>query len=189
MKVFKVRRNGEDYFRVELLRDFTPSGKRRSVVARSRREALEKAQQLLDQQKKGLKIDESRSSLSEFLREFLEFTRAKAALHFGLGKIIGATSSKNIAPGLGVVLIELKPRHVDIWMKSLGDRASALGPSSTPRPPCAGLVNSQLNGRSWTEIRLRRGFAPRSASPRHRTRRSAFNSLIRSMHGNSSRAP
>src|SRR6185437_4979131 len=93
------------------------------------------------------------------------------------------------APGLGVVLIELKPRHVDIWMKSLGDRASALGPSSTPRPPCAGLFNSQLNGRSWTEIRLRRGFAPRSASPRHRTRRSAFNSLIRSMHGNSSRAP
>src|SRR6185437_4581723 len=123
MKVFKVRRNGEDYFRVELPRDFTPSGKRRSVVARSRREALEKAQQLLDQQKKGLKIDESRSSLSEFLREFLEFT----------------TSSKNIASGLGVVLIELKPRHVDIWMKSLGDRASALGPSSTPRPPCAGL--------------------------------------------------
>ena len=139
MKVFKVRRNGEDYFRVELPRDFTPSGKRRSVVARSHREALEKAQQLLDQQKKGLKIDESRSSLSEFLREFLEFTRAKAALHFGLGKIIGTTSSKNIAPGLGVVLIELKPRHVDIWMKSLGDRASALGPSSTPRPPCAGL--------------------------------------------------
>lgn len=63
MKAFKVRRNGEHYFRVELPRDFSPDGKRKSVVASTRHEALEKAQELLDQKKKGLKIDESRSSL------------------------------------------------------------------------------------------------------------------------------
>lgn len=123
MKAFKVRRNGAHYFRVELPRDFSPDGKRRSVVASSRREALEKAQQLLDQQKKGLKVDESRSSLSEFLRQFLEFYQSEGGVSLRTWQDYRYHIEQNILPGLGgVTLIELKPRHVDIWMKSLRDR-------------------------------------------------------------------
>jgi integrase len=127
MKAFKVRRNGDDYFRVDLPRHFSPDGKRRSVVASSRREALDKAQQLLDQHKKGLKIDESRSSLAEFLRDFLEFYRSEGGVSLRTWQDYRYHIEQNIIAGLGpVALSELKPRHVDIWMKSLRERG--LGP-------------------------------------------------------------
>lgn len=96
-------------------------------MASSRREALEKAQQLLDQQKKGLKIDESRSSLSEFLRNFLEFYQSEGGVSLRTWQDYRYHVDANIIPGLGgVTLNELKPRHVDLWMKSLRDRG--LGP-------------------------------------------------------------
>jgi hypothetical protein len=98
MKAFKVRRNGEHYFRVELPRDFSPDAKRKSVVARTRHEALEKAQELLERKKKGLKIDESRSSLSEFLREFLHFYQSEGGVSFGPGKTIATTLKKTSFP-------------------------------------------------------------------------------------------
>ena len=127
MKAFKVRRNGEPYFRVELPRNFSPDGKRKSVVASSRHEALEKAQQLLDQKKKGLKIDESRSALAEFLREFLQFYQSEGGVSLRTWQDYRYHVEENILPGLGgVTLNELKPRHVDAWMKSLRERG--LGP-------------------------------------------------------------
>ena len=55
MKAFKVRRNGEHYFRVELPRDFSPDGKRKSVVASTRHEALEKAQVAMIQSHAGVR--------------------------------------------------------------------------------------------------------------------------------------
>jgi len=55
MKAFKVRRNDQDYFRVELPMNLFPDGKRRSVMAKTRREALDKAHELLELRKKGLK--------------------------------------------------------------------------------------------------------------------------------------
>jgi hypothetical protein len=127
MKAFKVRRNGEEYFRVELPRDFSPDGKRRSVVARTRREALEKAQELLDSQKKGLKIEESRSSLAEFLGQFLEFYQSEGGVSLRTWQDYRYHIEENITPGLGTTaLYELKPRQVDLWMKSLRNRG--LGP-------------------------------------------------------------
>lgn len=93
------------------------------MVASSRREALDKAQQLLDQQKKGLKIDESRSSLSEFLGQFLEFYQSEGGVALRTWQDYRYHIEENIIPGLGgVTLNELKPRHVDIWMKSLRER-------------------------------------------------------------------
>lgn len=127
MKAFKVKRNGEEYFRVELPRHFAADGKRKSVVATSRREALDKAQALIDQQKKGLKIDESRSRLDEFLRQFLEFYQSEGGVSLRTWQDYRYHAEENIIPGLGrVALNELKPRHVDVWMKSLRDRG--LGP-------------------------------------------------------------
>ncbi len=127
MKAFKVRRNGDHYFRVELPRDFSPDGKRKSVVASTRHEALEKAQELLDHKKKGLKIDESRSALSEFLREFLQFYQSEGGVSLRTWQDYRYHIEENIIPGLGgLTLNELKPRHVDVWMKSLRERG--LGP-------------------------------------------------------------
>src|SRR5215469_7856659 len=123
MKAFKVRRNGEEYFRVELPRDFSADGKRKSVVASTRQEALKKAQELLDQKKKGLKIDESRSSLSKFLAEFLEFYQSEGGVSLRTWQDYRYHVEENIIPGLGgLSLNELKPRHVDVWMKSLRER-------------------------------------------------------------------
>ena len=54
MKAFKVRRNDQDYFRVDLPKEFFTDGKRHSVMAATRREALNKAQDLIDQRKRGV---------------------------------------------------------------------------------------------------------------------------------------
>ena len=80
MKAFKVRRNDQDYFRVELPKDLFPDGKRRSVLARTRREAMEKAQETLEKRKRGLKTEESKSSLADFLQRFLSFYKTEGGV-------------------------------------------------------------------------------------------------------------
>src|SRR5215470_17901337 len=81
-------------------------------------DTLEKAQELLDQKKKGLKIDESRSSLSQFLREFLQFYQSEGGVSLRTWQDYRYHIEENIIPGLGgLTLKELKPRHVDVWMK------------------------------------------------------------------------
>jgi hypothetical protein len=67
MKAFKVRRNGQDYFRVDLPKDASRSGKRQSVMAATRREAIQKAQQIIDRRKRVLSIDEGNAPLTDFL--------------------------------------------------------------------------------------------------------------------------
>ncbi|MEP6715000.1 MAG: tyrosine-type recombinase/integrase [Terriglobia bacterium] len=123
MKAFKVRRKGQEYFRVDLPKDLFAEGKRRSTMAGTKREALEKAQLLIQQQKKGLKIDEARSPLSEFLDQFLEFYRSEGGVAPRTWQDYRYQIEHNISPAIGsIVLSELKPRHVDLWMKSLRDR-------------------------------------------------------------------
>jgi hypothetical protein len=47
MKAFKIHRNQQDYYRVDLPPRLFLDGKRRSVMAKSRREAIEKAEELI----------------------------------------------------------------------------------------------------------------------------------------------
>jgi integrase len=127
MKAFKVRRNDQDYFRVELPMNLFPDGKRRSVMAKTRREALDKAQELLEQRKKGLKTEEAKASLADFLQRFLSFYKTEGGVALRTWQDYRYHIDENIVPGIGAVTVsELKPREVDLWMKSLRERG--LGP-------------------------------------------------------------
>jgi site-specific recombinase XerC len=92
-------------------------------MAKTKREALEKAQQVLQQQKKGLNVDEGQSSPTEFLRRFLAFYESEGGVALRTWQDYRYQIEKNISPGIGSIpLSELRPRHVDLWMKSLRDR-------------------------------------------------------------------
>jgi hypothetical protein len=80
MKAFKVRRNDQDYFRVELPKGLSPNGKRRSVMAKTRREAIDKAHELLQRRKKGLRTEEAKASLADFLQRFLSFYKTEGGV-------------------------------------------------------------------------------------------------------------
>ncbi len=123
MKAFKVRRNGQDYFRVDLPKDLFPDGKRRSVMATTRREAIQKAQDLLDKRKKGLKTEEAKATLADFLGRFLEFYKTEGGVVLRTWQDYRYHIDENVIPGIGAIpLGDLKPREVDLWMKSLRER-------------------------------------------------------------------
>jgi hypothetical protein len=94
MRAFKVRRNDDDYFRVELPKGLFPDGKRRSVMAKTRREAIDKAQELLQKQKKGLKTEEARRRSPTSFSGFSRSTKPKVVSLFALGRIIVITSMR-----------------------------------------------------------------------------------------------
>src|ERR1700753_3124583 len=115
MRAFKVRRKGQDYFRVDLPKDLFADGKRRSTMAGTKREALAKAEALVSQQQKGLKIDEARSPLSEFLQRFLDFYKSEGGVAIRTWQDYRYHIEENISPAIGAMLLsELKPRHVDL---------------------------------------------------------------------------
>ena len=92
-------------------------------MASTKREALEKAQRLVEQQKRGLKIDEARLPIAEFLDRFLEFYKSEGGVAPRTWQDYRYQIEKNISPAIGaIILSELKPRNVDLWMKSLRDR-------------------------------------------------------------------
>jgi integrase len=123
MRAFKVRRNDDDYFRVELPKGLFPDGKRRSVMAKTRREAIDKAQELLQQRKKGLKTEEAKASLADFLQRFLSFYKTEGGVALRTWQDYRYHIDENVIPGIGAVaLADLKPREVDLWMKSLRER-------------------------------------------------------------------
>ena len=80
MRAFKVRRNQQAYFRVDLPKASLPDGRHRSVMAKTRREAIEKAEQLLKQRKKGLNTEEARATLAAFLQRFLDFYKTEGGV-------------------------------------------------------------------------------------------------------------
>src|SRR5690349_18586390 len=123
MKAFKVRRNDQDYFRVELPMNLFPDGKRRSVMAKTRREALDKAQELLQQRKKGLKTEEAKAPLAEFLQRFLAFYKTEGGVALRTWQDYRYHIDENVILDIGgIALSDLKPREVDLWMKSLRER-------------------------------------------------------------------
>jgi Phage integrase, N-terminal SAM-like domain len=123
MRAFKVRRNQQDYFRVDLPTDMFPDGKRRSVMAKTRREAVEKATQLLQQRKKGLNTEEAKASLADFLQRFLAFYKTEGGVALRTWQDYRYHIDENVVPGIGAIaLSDLKPREVDLWMKSLRER-------------------------------------------------------------------
>lgn len=123
MRAFKVCRNGHNYFRVELPKDVFADGKRRAVMAKTRREAVDKAQKLVQERKKGLKTEEAKASLSEFLQRFLTFYKSEGGVSLRTWQDYRYQIENNIIPGIGAIsLADLKPREVDLWMKSLRDR-------------------------------------------------------------------
>jgi integrase len=123
VRPFKVRRNNEVYFRVDLPKQFFTDGKRHSVVARTRREALEKAQEVIDQRKKGLDSEGAKVVLSAFLERFLAYYKTEGGVALRTWQDYRYHIEENIISAIGgIALGELKPRDVDQWLKSLRDR-------------------------------------------------------------------
>jgi integrase len=123
MKAFKVHRNDDVYFRVDLPKHLFPDGKRRSAMGRTRREALDRAEKLVDQRRKGLHTDEAKSSLADFLGRFLEFYKTEGGVALRTWQDYRYHAEENVIPAIGAIALrDLKPRDVDLWLKSLRDR-------------------------------------------------------------------
>jgi integrase len=123
VKAFKVRRNNEDYFRVDLPKDMFTDGKRHSVMASTRREALEKAQELIDQRKKGLDSEGAKDVLSDFLKRFLDYYKTEGGVALRTWQDYRYHIEQNISGVIGGIAVgDLKPRDVDQWLKLLRDR-------------------------------------------------------------------
>src|SRR5580658_2517627 len=123
MRAFKVRRNGEQYYRVDLPRNLFTDGKRRSVMAVTRKEAMDKAQDNIARRRKGLDSSAARTPLTNFLKRFLEFYKTEGGVSLRTWQDYRYHIEKNMIPLIGgVVLSELKPFHVDEWMKNLRGR-------------------------------------------------------------------
>jgi integrase len=123
MKAFKVHRNNEEYFRVDLPKHLFPDGKRRSAMGKTRREALDRADQIVQKRKKGLRTEEAKASLANFLEHFLEFYKTEGGVALRTWQDYRYHAETNVIPAIGAVtLSDLKPRDVDLWLKSLRDR-------------------------------------------------------------------
>jgi hypothetical protein len=71
MKAFKAKRGSELYYPVELPRQLSGEGKRRSVMGKRRGEAMEKAQKEVERHARGLDCDAGEKTVEAFLAEFL----------------------------------------------------------------------------------------------------------------------
>src|SRR5947208_1824608 len=80
MRAFKVRRNGEQYYRVDLPRNLFTDGKRHSVMAVTRKEAIDKAQDTIARRRKGLDYSAAQTPLSDFLKRFLEYYKTEGGV-------------------------------------------------------------------------------------------------------------
>jgi integrase len=123
MKAFKVHRNGEVYFRVDLPRRLFSDGRRRSAMGKTRSEALDRAEELVRQRKKGLRTEEARASLAQFLVRFLDYYKTEGGVTLRTWQDYRYHIDANIIPVIGAVaLSDLRPLDVDLWLKSLRDR-------------------------------------------------------------------
>jgi integrase len=122
MRAFKVRRNDDVYFRVDLPKHLFLDGKRRSAMGKTKHEAIERAEKLVEQRRKGLHTDEAKSSLADFLKRFLEFYKTEGGVALRTWQDYRYHAEENVIPAIGAItLAELKPRDVDLWLKSLRD--------------------------------------------------------------------
>jgi integrase len=118
MKAFKGNRNQQDYYRVDLPPRLLLDGKRRSVMAKTRREAIEKAEALIAKRKKGLNTDRAKATVAEFLTRFLDYYRTEGGVALRTWQDYPYHIETNIVPAIG----ELKPLQVDEWIRGLRER-------------------------------------------------------------------
>jgi hypothetical protein len=187
MRAFKIRRSGQDYFRVDLPKGLFPDGKRRSVMAGTRREAIDKAQELLEKRKKGLKTEEAKSSLGDFLQRFLSFYRTEGGVALRTWQDYRYHIDENISPQIGAIALkDLKPREVDLWMKSLRERGLGNRTVEYARPFFVELCSLPWNGRSWIGIPLRPAFGRQNESVLRTPERTGYASSTLRKRGHSS---
>lgn len=123
MKAFKVNRNQQDYYRVDLPPRLFLDGKRRSVMAKTRREAIEKAEALIAKRKKGLNTDRAKATVAEFLTRFLDYYQTEGGVALRTWQDYRYHIETNIVPAIGALpLGELKPLQVDEWIRGLRER-------------------------------------------------------------------
>jgi hypothetical protein len=96
VRAFKVRRHGEDYFRVDLLKGLFPDGKRHSVMASTRRQALDKAQKSIEERKQGLDAEGAKLPLTGFLTRFLDFYKTEGGVALRTWQDIAITSKRTL---------------------------------------------------------------------------------------------
>ena len=126
MKAFKVSRNGQQYFRVDMPKELFTDGKRHSVMAPTRREALSKAEEVIEKRKNGLDVQGAKMPLAQFLMRFLDYYKTDGGVALRTWQDYRYHIETNITPLVGGIPVgDLKPRDVDQWLKSL--RAKGLG--------------------------------------------------------------
>src|SRR5436309_4837549 len=107
MRAFKVRRNGEQYYRVDLPRNLFTDGKRHSVMAVTRKEAIDKAQDTIARRRKGLDYSAAQTPLTDFLKRFLEYYKTEGdrkstrlnSSHVKSSYAVFCLKKKNVAAG------------------------------------------------------------------------------------------
>lgn len=92
-------------------------------MASTRREAFEKAERILERRKKGLKVEEARGPIGDFLDRFLKFYKTEGGVAPRTWQDYRYDVEENIEPGIAAVALQdLKPRDVDQWLQSLRER-------------------------------------------------------------------
>jgi integrase len=123
MKAFKVKRGNETYYRVELPRQLCPEGKRRSVMGKTRAEALQKAHAEMERWERELNHDAPEKTVAEFLAEFSAYYRADGGVASSTLEDYRYHIESHIVPALGSgKLRDLDPRKVDEFMRSLNEK-------------------------------------------------------------------
>ena len=156
MKAFKVNRNQQDYYRVDLPPRLFLDGKRRSVMAKTRREAIEKAEAIVAKRKKGLNTNRAKATVAEFLTRFLDYYQTEGGVALRTWQDYRYHIEANIVPAIGTLpLGDLKPLQVDEWLRGLRERG--LGDRTID-------YSSPSNGKSSIATPPAHAFAPPNAS-------------------------
>jgi integrase len=120
MKAFKVKRGATQYFRVDLPKDLFRDGKRHSVTAKTRNEAIAKAEKEIENARKGLERKSGKITLEQYLLEFLEFYRTEGGLAPSTFEDYKFQVHAKIIPAIGATTLDrLEPRTVDELLRSL----------------------------------------------------------------------
>ncbi len=126
MKAFKVRRGKETYYRVELPQQLCANGKRRSVMGRSKDEAIAKARQEQERWELGLDRNAGDKTVATFLTEFLAYYKHDGGVAPSTYQDYRYHIESHVVPVLGKVkLKDLDPRKVDEFTRALNQKGLA----------------------------------------------------------------
>ncbi|MBS1858467.1 MAG: hypothetical protein JST11_24065 [Acidobacteria bacterium] len=170
MKAFKVNRNQQDYYRVDLSPRLFLDGKRRSVMATPRREALEKAEALIAKRKSGLNLDRAKATVAEFLTRFLDYYQTEGGVALRTWQDCRYHIETNIVPAIGTLPLgepeaatsrRVAPRSARARARRPHNRLRAL--RSAPRPSFA--VEWEILDRNPAGARFRAAKRKRTVKP------------------------